>query len=88
LKYKDVKHVTLVDLDEGMTKLFQTNSVLTKFNANSLNNPKVEVLNKDAFVWAKNTKKQYDVVVDSRSFKLQFRKVIFLEFFTVPSNKF
>ncbi|QZK89245.1 polyamine aminopropyltransferase [Flavobacterium sp. CHNK8] len=63
LKYKDVKHVTLVDLDEGMTKLFQTNSVLTKFNANSLNNPKVEVLNKDAFVWAKNTKKQYDVVV-------------------------
>jgi spermidine synthase len=63
LKYKDVKHVTLVDLDEGMTKLFQTNSVLTKFNANSLNNPKVEVLNRDAFVWAKNTKKQYDVVV-------------------------
>ncbi|OUD36872.1 polyamine aminopropyltransferase [Flavobacterium sp. FPG59] len=63
LKYKEVKKVTLVDLDEGMTKLFQTNSVLTKFNANSLNNPKVEVLNKDAFVWAKNTKKQYDVVV-------------------------
>jgi spermidine synthase len=43
-----------------MNKLFQT-TVLTKFNANSLNNPKVEVLNKDAFVWAKNTKKQYDV---------------------------
>lgn len=63
LKYKEVKHVTLVDLDEGMTKLFQTNSVLTKFNKNALNNPKVEVLNKDAFVWAKNTKKQYDVVV-------------------------
>nr|WP_314838483.1 polyamine aminopropyltransferase [uncultured Flavobacterium sp.] len=63
LKYKDVKHVTLVDLDEGMTKMFQTNSVLTKFNANSLNNTKVEVLNKDAFVWAKNTKKQYDLVV-------------------------
>ncbi len=63
LKYKDVKHVTLVDLDEGMTKLFQTNSVLTKFNQNSLNNAKVEVLNKDAFVWAKNTKKLYDVVV-------------------------
>ncbi|WP_158728588.1 MULTISPECIES: polyamine aminopropyltransferase [unclassified Flavobacterium] len=63
LKYKDVKHVTLVDLDEGMTKMFQTNSVLTKFNQNSLNNAKVEVLNKDAFVWAKNTKKQYDVVV-------------------------
>ncbi|MFV8353261.1 polyamine aminopropyltransferase [Flavobacterium sp. XS1P32] len=63
LKYKEVKKVTLVDLDEGMTKMFQTNSVLTKFNQNALNNPKVEVLNKDAFVWAKNTKKLYDVVV-------------------------
>jgi spermidine synthase len=49
-----------------------------------LNNPKVEVLNKDAFVWAKNTKKQYDVGGGglSRSFKLQFRKVVFLEFFS------
>jgi spermidine synthase len=56
LKYKDVKACYLVDLDEGMTKLFQTNSVLTKFNANSLNNPKVEVLNKDAFAWAKNAR--------------------------------
>ena len=63
LKYNDVKHVTLVDLDEGMTKMFQTNSVLIKFNANSLNNAKVEVLNKDAFVWAKDIKKHYDVVV-------------------------
>lgn len=63
LKYTEVKNVTLVDLDEGMTQLFKTNSILTNFNHNSLNNPKVKVYNKDAFVWAKNTKIKFDVVI-------------------------
>ena len=40
LKYKDVEKVTLVDLDQGMTKLFQTNKVLTDFNKGSLKQPK------------------------------------------------
>ena len=63
LKYKDVQKVTLVDLDEGMTKLFKTNSVLTNFNQNSLNNPKVTVINTDAYIWAKNNKEKYDVAI-------------------------
>ncbi|WP_298391763.1 polyamine aminopropyltransferase [Flavobacterium sp.] len=63
LKYKEVKKITLVDLDEGMTRLFKTNQVLTGFNKNSLNNPKVTVLNKDAYVWAKESREKYDVVV-------------------------
>lgn len=63
LKYPDVKNITLVDLDEGMTNLFKTNTILTGFNKNSLNNPKVTVINSDAYVWAKQQKKQYDVVV-------------------------
>lgn len=63
LKYKDVKKITLVDLDEGMTKLFKTNTVLTRFNQNALNNPKVRVLNKDAYIWAKATKEKFDVVI-------------------------
>lgn len=63
LKYKDVNKVTLVDLDEGMTKMFKTNKILTDFNKNSLNNPKVTVYNKDAFIWAKEAKEKYDVVI-------------------------
>jgi spermidine synthase len=54
-----------------------------------LNNPKVEVLNKDAFVWAKNTKKQYDVVVvdfpDPSNYSLG---KLYSWSFLVPSNKF
>jgi spermidine synthase len=63
LKYKDVKKVTLVDLDEGMTKLFKTNQVLVDFNKNALNNSKVTVFNKDAYIWAKETKEKFDVVI-------------------------
>ena len=60
LKYKEVKDITLVDLDEGMTKMFKTNKIFTDFNHNSLNNPKVKVYNQDAFIWAKNCKKKFD----------------------------
>ncbi|WP_125718922.1 polyamine aminopropyltransferase [Flavobacterium ustbae] len=63
LKYKDVEKVTLVDLDEGMTKLFKTNTVLTGFNQNSLNNPKVTVINTDAYIWSKSCKEQFDVAI-------------------------
>jgi spermidine synthase len=63
LKYKEVKNVTLVDLDEGMTKMFKTNAVLTHFNQNSLNNFKVKIYNQDAFIWAKNAKNTFDVVI-------------------------
>jgi len=63
LKYKDVKKITLVDLDEGMTTLFKTNTILLGFNKNALNNPKVTVYNKDAYIWAKNCREKFDVVV-------------------------
>jgi len=63
LKYKDVKKITLVDLDEGMTTLFKTNEILRKHNKNSLNNPKVTIHNTDAFIWLQQNKEKYDVVI-------------------------
>lgn len=63
LKYKQVQKITVVDLDEGMTKLFKTNQVLVNFNKNSLNNSKVTVYNKDAYIWTKACKEKFDVVI-------------------------
>lgn len=63
LKYPGVKKVTLVDLDEGMTKLFQTNELLVNYNKGSLNDPRVKVINQDAFIWAKSAKEKYDVMI-------------------------
>lgn len=63
LKYPEVKHVTLVDLDQGMTQLFQQNAILTKLNENALLSPKVTVVNQDAYIWVKNQKNRFDVVI-------------------------
>lgn len=63
LKYPEVDSVTLVDLDEGMTKLFQTNKILTDFNKTSLTNPKVKVYNQDAYIWVKDHDKKFDAVI-------------------------
>lgn len=63
LKYPEVKKVTLVDLDEGMTRLFKTNELLVRYNQGSLNDPRVTVINQDAFIWAKSAKDKYDVMI-------------------------
>ncbi|WP_156308807.1 polyamine aminopropyltransferase [Sphingobacterium endophyticum] len=63
LKYPSVEKITLVDLDEGMTKLFQTNEILRKHNSNSLNNPKLSIINMDAFIWLQEHHDLYDVII-------------------------
>jgi spermidine synthase len=62
LKYKDVKNITLVDLDAEMTNQFKTNKLFLRLNHNSLINSKVKVINNDAFIWLDQCKKKYDVV--------------------------
>lgn len=63
LKYPEIKSITLVDLDEGMTKLFSTNSILTELNKKSLTHTKVTVTNSDAFLWLKNNAQIFDVII-------------------------
>ena len=63
LKYPDVQHITLVDLDAEMTTLFQTHPRLTELNAHSLTNGRVKVINADAFTWLDSTHVNYDFVV-------------------------
>jgi len=63
LKYEEVKNITLVDLDSEITTLFQSNKLLTRFNHNSLISKKIRVINQDAFVWLKNNKSKYNVVI-------------------------
>jgi spermidine synthase len=53
----------LVDLDPEMTRLFSTNPILTRLNANSLNSPKIKIINADAFIWLDQNEEFYDFVV-------------------------
>jgi len=63
LKYPGVRAVTLVDLDPEMTRLFAGNALLTALNQGALADPRVSVVNADAFVWLAETRERFDVVV-------------------------
>ena len=62
-KYDSVESVTLVDLDPEMTRLFGTNEVLRRLNAESLNSPKLKIVNADAFVWLGANNDTFDFAV-------------------------
>jgi len=63
LKYESVQTVTLVDLDAEMTRLFSQHPVLIRLNQNSLNSPKVTLVNADAFIWLERNQDFFDFVV-------------------------
>lgn len=63
LKYPDVQHITLVDLDPRMTQLFRDNPLLTALNQQSLQHPKVQIINQDAWQFIEQSQQMYDVVL-------------------------
>ncbi len=63
LKYKDVQHIDLVDLDAGMTQLFKSNAMLTALNKNSLRSSKLTITNDDAFKWLQKCVQKYDCII-------------------------
>jgi spermidine synthase len=63
LKYPSVEHVTLVDLDGEMTKLFHDRDDLVTLNGGAFLSPKVRVINADAFNWLRENEAQFDFVI-------------------------
>jgi spermidine synthase len=63
LRYPQIEHATLVDLDPAMTKLFTTNADLTQMNDNSLTNKRVTVVNDDAARWLEQNADVYDAII-------------------------
>ena len=55
LRYQTVQQITLVDLDPDMTNLFRNHPLLKRLNSGSLSDPRVKVINADAFVWIDET---------------------------------
>lgn len=62
-RHADVRRVTLVDLDPAMTHLFGNTGLLTMLNRNALNDPRMHVINADAFRWIRQTKDRFDVII-------------------------
>jgi len=51
LRHPGVEQVTLVELDPAMTTLFRDEPMLAALNARALHDPRVRVVNADAFTW-------------------------------------
>ena len=51
------ERVTLVDLDPEMTRLFSTHPRLRRLNGGALADPRVRVVNADAFVWLDDSRR-------------------------------
>ena len=91
-KYRDIKSITLVDLDPQMVKFASTNPILTKMNQNAFKDARVKVLDNKAITsvdvkdiyssGSKNTSEkwvsQVDVInIDADLFLHKFKKKIF-----------
>jgi len=63
LRYPLIEHITMVDLDPEMTRLFSGNTMLTQLNQNSLLSPKLKIINADAFPWVDSNTDSFDFIV-------------------------
>ncbi|MGB3471141.1 MAG: polyamine aminopropyltransferase [Erythrobacter sp.] len=63
LKRDTLSSVTLVDLDPAITQLFSTAPALKQLNGDAFADPRVEVINADAFAWARDSDRQFDVIL-------------------------
>jgi spermidine synthase len=62
-RHPEVKNVTLVDLDPAMTRLFARSPLLAELNKGSLTDPRLHVINADAFRWVREAKGRYDAII-------------------------
>jgi spermidine synthase len=62
LKYKQIRNITLVDLDATMIELARTHPILSRVNKGAFNDPRVHVQIGDGYQYVRNTKKTYDAI--------------------------
>jgi spermidine synthase len=63
LKYPRVEHVTLVDLDPEMPRLFTAHPQLAALNRESFRDPRVTIVSADAMVWLQQADDSFDFAV-------------------------
>ena len=63
LKYPSVRRVTVVDIDAKVTDLARNNRLLKEVNKGALSDPRVKVVNADAFRFVDDAKGTYDAVL-------------------------
>ncbi|MEW6208715.1 MAG: polyamine aminopropyltransferase [Acidobacteriota bacterium] len=62
-RYPSIESVTLVDLDPDMTRLSERFPPLAELNGHAFSDPRLTVINQDAFIWIEEPSEPYDVVI-------------------------
>ncbi|MGH6781173.1 MAG: polyamine aminopropyltransferase, partial [Sphingomonadaceae bacterium] len=62
-RHPGVEGVTLVDLDPEMTRLFAKSPMLARLNKGALADPRLKVVNADAFRWVRDAQRRYDAII-------------------------
>lgn len=62
-RYPGVESVTLVDLDPDMTRLSERFPPLAELNNHAFSDPRLTVINQDAFIWMEEPAEPFDVVI-------------------------
>lgn len=63
LRHDNVEAVTLVDLDPRVTELFRDNPQLAVLNDNALSDPRLTIINQDAWTYLADTENAFDVII-------------------------
>ncbi|MFE3825942.1 polyamine aminopropyltransferase [Streptomyces sp. NPDC059092] len=67
LRYRDVRAVTLVELDPGVVGLARTDPALAELNGHAYDDPRLREVSADAFTWLREAERAgagaYDVVI-------------------------
>jgi spermidine synthase len=63
LKHPSVEHVTVVDLDPGMTELSRKFPPLAELNQRAFDDKRVRVVNQDAMIWLEEPAEPFDAAI-------------------------
>ncbi len=62
-KYNDARRLVLVDIDPAMTDLARSHPTMLTVNQDSLSDPRLEIINQDAFTYLAETSEQFGVII-------------------------
>jgi len=63
LRHPGVQRAVNVELDPSVTELARQDQRLRRLNRDALRDPRVEIVNEDAFRWLRSSQQQFDVVI-------------------------
>ncbi len=63
LRYPSIERIVLVDLDPAMTDVFRRVPVAVSLNEGSLSDPKLHIVNADAFRWLEESTDSFDLAI-------------------------